>query len=145
MFSLFSDESRLTAARAVLERLRPRLQSRVCVRLWDGSVVPLGDDADPSVCLRVGSPGVISSLLRKPTLDNMMCHWATGRLHVEGADLHTFVELARVRELSKKLGDVGRIWLARQALPFLLSPADNSSVHHRFTPEAGIGTIEGRT
>src|SRR3569623_1887368 len=94
MFSLFSERARLANMRAVLEQVGRRIQSRVSVRLWDGSVVPLGPDADPNVCLRLNSAGVVSSLLRRPTLDNFLRHWTTGRIDIEGADLHTFTGMA---------------------------------------------------
>src|SRR4051812_36825864 len=84
MFPVFSDRARLSALRTLLERVADDLNARVCVRLWDGSVVPLGKDADPRLCLAIHGPGVISSLLRRPTLDNLIQHYAAGRLEVQG-------------------------------------------------------------
>ena len=58
--------------------------------------MPLGPNADPDLCLDIHGPGVISSLLRRPTLDNLLAHYATGRIDPRGADLHTFAELDRL-------------------------------------------------
>lgn len=38
------EEKQLRLARELAEYLRPRLNTPVSVRLWDGSVVPLGED-----------------------------------------------------------------------------------------------------
>jgi cyclopropane-fatty-acyl-phospholipid synthase len=138
MFSLFfSGAARLRAARAALQHLAGALDARVCVRLWDGSVVPLGRDADPGFCLAIRSPGVIGSLLRRPTLDNCLEHYAAGRIDFEGGDLIAFAERARVPGLKARLRGLRKGWLLRQALPFLFCPADRSAVRHRFDDGAG--------
>jgi cyclopropane-fatty-acyl-phospholipid synthase len=136
---LFSDQSRLAALRAVLQRVGGCLGSRISVKLWDGSVVPLGPDADPDLCLAIHSSGVVSSLLRCPTLDNFVRHYAAGRIEVQGADLYTFAEQARVRQAKGRLGSISKWWLAGKALPFLFHPADHSTVQHRYADEAGFG------
>src|SRR5438874_1604225 len=91
----FSNRARLEAAKGVLERVATAFESRVCAQLWDGSIVPLGPDADPNLRIIFHSPGVISSLLRWPTLDNLVNHFALGRIELQGADLTTFWEMAR--------------------------------------------------
>jgi cyclopropane-fatty-acyl-phospholipid synthase len=144
MFSLFSDRGRLANLRAVLAEVGQRVQSRISVRLWDGSVVPMGPDADPNVCLRLGSSGVVSSLLRRPTLDNFLRHWTTGRIDIEGADLHTFTEMARVPGSGGKLRGLSKAWVAWKMMPFLLHRADDSTLTYRYADEAGMKETEGR-
>src|SRR6266540_2534993 len=87
--ALFSSRARLRNLHAVLGRVAECLDSGISVRLWDGSVVPLGPNADPKLCLAIHGPGVIGSLLRRPTLDNLLTLYASGRLEVHGADLYT--------------------------------------------------------
>ena len=128
---LFSDRRRLRAARTALEHLAPLLDARVCVRLWDGSVVPLGREADPRFALAVSSPGVVSSLLRRPSLDNVFQHYAAGRIDFQGGDLMDFIAAARVKNSRTRLRQVNKWLLARQAVPFLFYPADHSSVQHQ--------------
>jgi cyclopropane-fatty-acyl-phospholipid synthase len=139
MFFPFSDRARLAALRAVLERVAGCLGSRICIKLWDGSVIPLGPDADPNLCLAIHSSGVVSSLLRWPTLDNFVSHYAAGRLEVQGADLYTFAEQARVRQAKGLLSGISKLWLAGKVLPFLFHPGDSSTVQHRYADEAGFG------
>src|SRR5687767_14368684 len=110
--ALFSARARLNNLRAVLERVAGCLDSGASVRLWDGSVGPLGPDADPGLCLAVRGPGVIGSLLRRPTLDNLLTLYATGQIDFQGADLYTFAEQARVRQARGKLRSLGKLWLA---------------------------------
>src|SRR4051794_9897275 len=108
--SLFSGRVRLRAAHAVLGHLAEVLDERICVRLWDGSVVPLGRGADPQFCLKISGPGVISSLLRRPTLENCVRHYAAGRLEVEGGDLIAFIEAARGAGRRERLRGLRKGW-----------------------------------
>jgi cyclopropane-fatty-acyl-phospholipid synthase len=145
MFSfLFSDRARLTAARTVLERLAGLLDLPVCVRLWDGSSVPLGSHADPNIALAIHSPGVLSSLLRRPTMDNLLRHYAAGRLAVEGTDIASFGDRVRVSGLRGRLRGLSLWWLCRQALPFLFHPADHAPVGYRFEDDRPAGREHNR-
>jgi cyclopropane-fatty-acyl-phospholipid synthase len=126
----------------VIERVAGCLGSRISIRLWDGSIIPLGPDADPNLCLAIHGPGVVSSLLRWPTLDNLIQHYAAGRLEVQGSDLYTFIEQARVRQARGRLGSISKFWLAGKALPFLFHPGDHSIVQHRYADEAGFGATD---
>src|SRR5262245_58847841 len=143
-FSLFSERARLASARAVVEHLAEHLEAGISVRLWDGSVVPMGPAADPSVQLVLRSPGTISSLLRWPTLDNLLRHYATGRIDVHGVDFQTFAEKAHQRGLKRRLKKVNKWWCFWKLLPLLLGPADHSTVEHSYPAEAGLGEITGR-
>ncbi len=62
------DQRRLRAARDIFEHLAEQLDTRFSLRLWDGSIVPLGRDADHSYCITISGPGVLGSILRRPTL-----------------------------------------------------------------------------
>src|SRR5205807_6462080 len=131
--------------RAVLERVAPCVDSGISVRLWDGSVIPMGPHADPKLCLALHGPGVIGSLLRRPTLDNLLTLYATGRIEMQGADLYTFAEQARVRQARGKLRQLSKLWLAWKLFPFLFCRSVNAPVQAQFADEAGIGvSAEGR-
>lgn len=131
--------SRLESLRQVLRTVGECVGSRVSVKLWDGSVVPLGPDSDPNLCVVLHGPGVVGSLLRRPTLDNLLNHYATGRIDFEGADLYTFAEAARTRGSRAKLKNLPKLWLARKMWPFLFSFAGGRDTPLRFAAEAGIG------
>jgi len=143
--ALFSSRARLRNLHAVLERVAECFDSGISIRLWDGSVNPLGPNADPNLCLAIHGPGVIGSLLRRPTLDNLITLYASGRLEVQGPDLYTFAEQARVRQARDKLRKVSKLWLAWKLLPFVFCRSENAPVEAQFAGEAGIGqTADGR-
>ena len=54
-------ERQLAAVRTLIEQLALQLDGRVSVRLWEGTLVPLGRDVDPGLFLSISGPGVISS------------------------------------------------------------------------------------
>ena len=93
---LSSETKQLAAARTVLEHVAELINARVSLRLWDGTLVPLGRDVDPELFISISGPGVIGSLLRWPTLDNLLRHYATGRIGFHGGDLMKFGDVARI-------------------------------------------------
>ena len=70
----------LEAARALAGELGRQLQIDASLRLWDGSLVPLGPSPQGKLAITIGSAGVISSILRRPTLDRIIRHYAHGQL-----------------------------------------------------------------
>ena len=61
------DDRRLAAVRKALAMIRDQVDMPLNVRLWDGSVEPLGANAG-EMTVRIETPGVLPSLLRRPTL-----------------------------------------------------------------------------
>ncbi|MBC8140731.1 MAG: hypothetical protein H7Y38_04745, partial [Armatimonadetes bacterium] len=41
-----SEDKRIAAARRILEHLATKLNARFAIRLWDGSMVPMGQNVD---------------------------------------------------------------------------------------------------
>jgi cyclopropane-fatty-acyl-phospholipid synthase len=137
---LSSEKKQLAAAKAVLAHLAELLNARFSVRLWDGSVVPLGRDVHPRMCVSISGPGVISSMLRRPTLDNLVRQYALRRIDFHGGDLMEFGEVVRVSHSRSRLKQIRKGLLLRSALPFLFSPADEAVAQHAFAgDEAGRG------
>jgi cyclopropane-fatty-acyl-phospholipid synthase len=132
-------ERQLTAARTFIEQLALQLNSRVSVRLWDGTMVPLGEDVDPNLFLSISGPGVVGSLLRRPTSDNLLRHYARGHIDFHGADIHTFIETMKVRNSRKRAQKVRKSILVRSLLPFLFEPASSSVVENEYQ-----GNVTGR-
>lgn len=133
MLSLFtSPASQLAAARAVLARLAESLHARFSVELWDGSRVPLGKDVDPNLVVRIQGPGVIGALLRWPTLDNLVRHYATGQIEVHGGSMVEFLEAARVEKSRSRLKRLPTSLLLQSALPFLFAPAEKLEPQHAY-------------
>jgi cyclopropane-fatty-acyl-phospholipid synthase len=132
-------QKQLAAAHKLLEQLALKLDSRVSVRLWDGSTVPLGSNVDPNLFLYISSPGVVGSLLRWPTSENLLRHYAHGRIDFQGADIHTFIEALSIRNSRKRAAKVSKSLFVRSLLPFLFEPENSSAVDHEFQ-----GDITGR-
>jgi Cyclopropane fatty acid synthase and related methyltransferases len=135
MFSLLpftSLDDQLAAARTVLNRLAESLNARFSVELWDGSRVPLGADVHPDLRVVIKSPGVIAGLLRWPTLDNLVRHYATGQIEVLGGDLIDFFEAARVERSRARMKRLPTSLLLKSAWPFLFAPAQELRPEHAY-------------
>ena len=120
----------LQAAREFLEHLAQHVNARFSIRLWDGSEIPLGSDVEPGLAISISSPGVISSLIRRPTADNLVRHYARQHLDFHGADLYTFLEKLRVKRSRRKSRRVSKFVLLKSVLPFLFAKGESTEVDH---------------
>lgn len=132
MFPFATDQTRLRAARAILSHFAETVDAKFSVRLWDGSIVPLGRDPHPGLFVSITSPGVIGTLLRWPTLDNLVRLYATGHVDFHGGDFQTFVDLARVPESRKRLKNLSKWLLVRHSWPFAFAKRPDVRMHHAF-------------
>lgn len=122
----------LRRASAFFRFLKTRLNSPVSIRLWDGSVIPLGDEVVPGLEISIRNPGVIGSLLRRPTADTMLRLYANGGIDYHGADLVTLIETARVRNSRQKVRGLPLNVIARFASSFLFARGESTDVSHRY-------------
>jgi cyclopropane-fatty-acyl-phospholipid synthase len=140
----FTDEAKRAAFQSLLEEVAPHLDAPISIRLWDGSVVPLGPNADRNLCIAIKSPGVITSLVRRPTADNLLRHYALGNLDIQGADLLTFIRTARQQRYGKRLRAVRKGLVLKTLLPFVVGKAEPTTVSHRYAgDEIGRHRAEG--
>ncbi len=139
---MFSEQTHLRAARNIFEHLAQQLDTRLSIRLWDGSIIPLGRHADPARCIAIRGPGVLGSLLRRPTLETLLHHYATGRIDFEGGDLLTFITLAREKKIKIKWQHLRKAFLLRHTLPLFFAFEDNIRLAHEY---AGDETGQQRT
>ncbi len=123
-------QKQLAAARTFFEHLAKKLDTRISMRLWDGTVVPLGENADPELYVSIRGPGVISSLIRRPTPDNLLRHYVSGNIDFHGADIYSMLQTARVRNSRKRAKSVKKSVLVRSLLPFVFGPAERTDVGH---------------
>lgn len=86
-----SDAGVLKAAHRLFALFGDALDLDLAVRLWDGSRVSLGNSGVSDCEIVVSSPHILSSLIRRPTRDNLLLHYASGDLSVEGGDPIGFV------------------------------------------------------
>jgi cyclopropane-fatty-acyl-phospholipid synthase len=75
---------------------------------------------------------VIGSLLRWPTLDNLVRQYATGGIEVLGGDLIELFEAIRVEKSRVRLKKLRLGMLVKHALPFLFSRADEAHAQHAY-------------
>ena len=136
-----SKERQLAAAKNLVEELGRHLDIAASVRLWDGTTVPLGRKAANGVSISIAGPGVIASLLRRPTLDRLIRHYAHGQIAIEGGtliDLGTQLSDGGTR---KRLKNISKVRLFGNLLPFLFAPGAKPARARDF---AGDEIGEGR-
>ncbi len=86
------------------------------VRLWDGSDVPLGRTATRTLDITIASPGVVASLLKRPTLDRIIRHYAHGEIGLEGGTLIDLAEGLAWDGAGKRLKSLSKLGTRAQAL-----------------------------
>ena len=140
MSSVFSEQRQLTAARQVLEHEAAVADIPISLRLWDGTIVPLGREAGGKAQIAIAGPGVLGSLLRRPTLDTLFRHYVTGGIDLRGSDLVSCMDLVRglKKEGKLRLQDLRRGFPWGAALPLLFARRERVSVQHE-SQEDGSG------
>jgi cyclopropane-fatty-acyl-phospholipid synthase len=143
MAALFSDERLLERAREAFAYFGELLDAGFSLRLWDGSVVPLGAHADPHIQLSISGPGVISSVMRRPNLETLLRLYAAGHIDVQGANLYEFMAIASVKGKHKRLGELSKGRLLGLLWPFLLAPGEKAEVAHEYADDA-VGRVQAK-
>ena len=85
MFGTSRAQRQLKVAQKLFSHVAELLNTKVSVRLWDGSVIPLGTDVEPGLEISIAGPGVLGAMLRKPTPDNLLRHYARKQIDYHGA------------------------------------------------------------
>ncbi len=141
----FSAKSQLASITEVLQTVAGPLDMNVSVRLWDGTVVPLGENADGKLTIGLSGPGVIGSLMRKPSLETLVRLYATGHIDFEGGDLIEFSEAFRTeRSNRQELKKISKSMLVKKTLPFMFAKTNMAAVNHGFDTEKS-GDMIGRS
>jgi cyclopropane-fatty-acyl-phospholipid synthase len=129
----------IDAAKRIFTHLAETADANVSIRLWDGSYIPLGDNATEQWNISIKGPEVLGAILRKPTLENLLRQYASGNIDFNGGDLIDFYEVLRSRGSRTKGVSSGQIkkrlnkwYLLRQALPLLFAKKINAELNHRF-------------
>lgn len=127
-----AEEKRLEAARKIAAHVAETVDAKFSLRLWDGSQVPLGRDPEPGFFLSISGPGVIGSLLRAPTLENLLNHYAVGHIDFHGGDMMAFGDVLRKKSREKKHRRIRKGLLFKEALPLLMTSSRRVTVSHRY-------------
>lgn len=140
--AFFSEQKQLDAARQLFTRLAAMLNRRISVQLWDGSLIPLGENSDPDFFISITGPGVLGSLMRRPSYEHLLFHYANGNINIHG-DLIDFVNLARQKQPRDRSKKSSRLQLVKAALPLLFAAADKIEVKHSYGDDE-VGRNESR-
>ena len=138
------DQKQLRLVTELVDYLRPRLNAPVSIRLWDSSLVPLGENVEPGLEISVSGPGVVGTFLRRPTADTLMRLYARGAIDYSGADLLTLIEKARVKNSRQKSRKLPLGLMLRFATTFLTARGESTSVDHIYQgDESGRRRVAG--
>jgi cyclopropane-fatty-acyl-phospholipid synthase len=129
---LSSGTKQLQAARDVLAHAAEVMDAQFSIQLWDGTRVPLGRNVHSHLYVSIRGPGVIGSLLRWPTLDNFVRHYATGQIEFHGGDLIDYGNLLRDGGAKERFRRLSKSLLVRKSLPFLFAPAEDLRPRHAY-------------
>lgn len=128
------NESRaLDAVKAIIAEVADTVDINASVKLWDGSLVPLGKTVDTDLALTIASPGVIASILRWPTLDRMIKHYARGDIDLENGTLLDFGNLVSTPDVRFRMKQLPKAKLAKLFLPFFRVKADKPNRMREFS------------
>ncbi len=137
-----TEDRRFQAAKRLVEKLAAHLDLDASVRLWDHPPLPLGHTVRSDLCLVITSPGVISSIVRRPTLDRIIRHYAHGQLAIENG---TLLDLGRLLEHDgkrKTLKGFAKSEFLKALWPFVIGQADAPTATRDFS---GNAEGDGRT
>lgn len=136
------DSRLIGAARRLAEEIARHLDIDASVELWDGSRVPLGANVRSDLRLTITGPGVIPSLVRWPTLDRIIRHYALGDITLDGGTLIDFGRMVSADGARRGMKRLPKARLARLLLPFLTAHAEPPGRSRDF---AGNATGEARS
>jgi len=129
-------DRQLGAARDLVRCLAQHLDIDANVRLWDGTLVPLGQNARSTLTIAIGAPGVIASLVRRPTLDRLIRHYAAGDIALEGGSLIDLGHRLEAGGKRKTLKHISKRKVAAALWPFLFARAQPPGQGRAFTGDA---------
>ena len=144
MIKFFSADSQLNSIRELLKSVAEPLDLNVSVRLWNSEVIPLGANADGRYVISISGPGVIGSLMRRPTLEMLVRLYATGHIDFHGGDLIEFSEALKTRQSNReRLKQISKIMLAKKTLPFLFAKTNVADLKQKFRDDM-VGRDESK-
>ena len=144
MIKFFSADSQLKSIKELLKSVAEPIDLNVSVRLWNGEIIPLGANADGRYVISLSGPGVIGSLMRRPTLEMLIRLYATGHIDFQGGDLIDFSEALKTRQSNReRLKQISKLMLAKKTLPFLFAKTKIADLKQAFRDDM-VGRDESK-
>ncbi len=138
----FSAETQLNSIKELFNTIAGPLDTNVSVRLWNGEIVPLGKNVDGQYTIAIAGPGVIGSLMRRPTLERLIRLYATGYISFEGGDLMEFSEALKTdRDSRQRFRRLSKVKLLKQTLPFMFAKTHVGDLPQQFSSDM-VGRVE---
>jgi cyclopropane-fatty-acyl-phospholipid synthase len=140
----FSPDAQVQAITETLESVAQHLDLRLSVRLWNGDEIPLGSNVDPDLFISFSGPGVIGTLLRRPSLETLTRLYAQGHIDFHGGNLLEIHAALQPGGSSRQaLRRISKGFLARKILPFLFAKTTDAELDHGFKDDI-VGRRESR-
>lgn len=130
-------QKQLTIAKELCTALKNKLDSKISIRLWDGSVMPLGSDVKDGIELSISGPGVLGAMIRRPTPENLLGLYAKGHVDFHGTNVVDFMRTARVKGSRRKSRSVSKSLVAKLLYHFALA----KDLEGELTPDAAKATL----
>lgn len=141
---LFSADAQLKSIRDVLQEIARLMDLNVSVRLWNGELVPLGENADGRFVIELSGPGVVGQLLRRPGLETLLRLYAKGHIDLQGGDLIEISEALKVdRSNRSRLKQLSKTKVLKNLVPFLFSSTNVGELKHGFDDDM-VGRVESK-
>jgi cyclopropane-fatty-acyl-phospholipid synthase len=128
------ETKQLAAAKALAEALAEKLDLNLWLTLWDGANLPLGREVTSKLEIRIADPGVIATMLRRPSLDTMIQLYIAKRIDFDGGTLVDFGQEFTKPKGGVKFKKLPKLAMAKGLAPFLFAPAE---------PPDEVGGFEG--
>ena len=127
-------ERHLEAARRVFGHLARKLDVPFAVRLWDGTLIPLGREAASGPAIAIAGPEVLGALFRRPSFDTLFRRYVSGEIELDGGDLIGFLDAARAAKKATRLRlrDLRQGFPWADALALLLARDRPAAIRHEF-------------
>lgn len=126
------DTKALNTAKSIVAEVAKAANINASVKLWDGQLYPLGRNVSNDIALKIESPGVIASIVRWPTLDRMIQHYARGDIELENGTLLDFGQEVSSLEVRRGMKTLPKLKLAKLFLPFLRMSPDKPNRTREF-------------
>ena len=128
-------------AKDILEEVGEKLEANLSVKLWDGTIVPLGPNVTSDHVVSVSSPGVVASLLKGPSLDKLIRHYIHKKIDFEGGTLFDMMEPLVFSKTRRRLKQIKKSTLIKKISPFLLVKSEDPEASRAFAgDETGANT-----
>ncbi|MEN8236104.1 MAG: cyclopropane-fatty-acyl-phospholipid synthase family protein [Pseudomonadota bacterium] len=136
MTAILSDKRLSSGIQRCFEHLSETLQIPINVSLWGTPTIHLRGASASDLSITINDKGVVASLLKGPSLENLLRHYAAGNIVLEGSkDLITLGETLREQIKKKDLKRLKKSLFLKNLWPFLFVKSTKSSLRHEYTED----------